>query len=49
MGGPTNEEVRAPPSLGFPHTMLSVKRVKDNMQQAFIEKLFTNHEIKTNV
>jgi len=29
--------------------MLSVKRVKDNMQLAFIEKLFTNHEIRTNV
>jgi hypothetical protein len=30
----------APPS--FPHTMLSVKRVKHNMRLAFIEKLFTN-------
>jgi hypothetical protein len=29
--------------------MLSVKRVKDNMQQAFIEKLFTNREIGTSV
>jgi hypothetical protein len=29
--------------------MLSVKRVKANMQLAFIEKLFTNHEIGTNV
>jgi hypothetical protein len=29
--------------------MLSVKRVKDNMRLAFIEKLFTNHEIETNV
>jgi hypothetical protein len=29
----------------FPHTMLSVKRVKHNMQLAFIEKLFTNCEI----
>jgi hypothetical protein len=33
----------------FPHTMLSVKRVKDNMQLAFIEKLSTNREIGTNV
>ncbi len=29
--------------------MLSVKKVKDNMQLAFIEKLFTNHEIETSV
>ncbi len=43
-GGPINQEVGAPPLLGFPHTMLSVKRVKDNMRLAFIEKLFTNHE-----
>ncbi len=39
----------APPLLGFPHAMLSVKRVKDNMQLAFIEKFFTNCEIGTNV
>jgi hypothetical protein len=45
----TNHEVGAAPPLGFPHTMLSVKRVKDNMRQAFIEKLFINHEIRTNV
>jgi hypothetical protein len=38
-----------PPPLGFPHTMLSVERVKDNMQLAFIEKLFTNRAIKTNM
>jgi hypothetical protein len=37
----------APPS--FPHTMLNVKRVKHNMWLAFIEKLFTNHEIGTSV
>jgi hypothetical protein len=37
----------APPS--FPHTMLSVKRVKHNMRLVFIEKLFTNREIKTSV
>ncbi len=43
------QEAGAPPPLGFPHTMLSVKNVKDNMQLAFIEKLFTNHEIETNV
>jgi hypothetical protein len=29
--------------------MLNVKRVKDNMQLAFIEKLFTNREIGTNM
>jgi hypothetical protein len=33
----------------FPHTMLSVKRVKHNMQLAFIEKLFTNCEIGISV
>jgi hypothetical protein len=49
MGGPINQEVGAPPLLGFPHTMLNVKRVKDNIQLAFIEKLFTNCEIETNV
>jgi hypothetical protein len=47
--GPTNQEARAPPPPGFPHMMLNVKRVKDNMRLAFIEKFFTNHEIKTNV
>jgi len=26
------EEARAPPPSGFPHTMLNVKRVKDNVQ-----------------
>jgi hypothetical protein len=45
----TNQEVGAPPSLGFPHTMLSVERVKDDMRLAFIEKFFTNYEIGTNV
>jgi hypothetical protein len=49
VGGPTNQEARAPPPLGFPHTMLSVKRVKDNMWQGFIEKFFTNREIGTSV
>jgi hypothetical protein len=34
---------------GFPHTMLNVKRVKHNMQLAFIEKLFTNREIGTSM
>jgi len=29
--------------------MLSVKRVKDNMQLAFIERFFTNRKIGTNV
>ncbi len=47
--GPTNQEARAPPPLGFPHTMLSVKRMKDNMWLTFIEKFFTNHAIETNV
>ncbi len=46
-GSPTNQEARASPPPGFPHTMLSVKRVKDNMRLVFIEKLFTNHEIRT--
>jgi hypothetical protein len=44
--GPINQEVGAPPPSGFPHTMLSVKRVKHNMQLAFIEKLFSNYKIK---
>jgi len=43
------QEVRAPPPSGFPHTMLSVKRVKDNIWLAFIEKFFTNCEIGTSV
>ncbi len=47
--GPIIQEARAPPPPGFPHTMLSVKKVKDNMWLAFIEKLFTNREIRTNV
>jgi hypothetical protein len=46
---PINQEARTPPSPGFPHTMLSVKRVKDNMRLAFIEKLFSNRKIGTNV
>ncbi len=29
--------------------MLNVKRVKDNMRLAFIQKFFTNHKIGTNV
>jgi hypothetical protein len=44
-----NQEVGAPPLLGFPHTMLSVERVKDDMRMTFIEKFFTNREIRTNV
>jgi hypothetical protein len=47
--GPTNQEARAPPLPGFPHTMLNVESVKDNMWLAFIEKFFTNHVIETNV
>jgi hypothetical protein len=35
--------------LGFPHTMLSVKKVNHNMRLVFMEKLFTNCEIGTNV
>jgi hypothetical protein len=46
---PINQEARVPPPPGFPHTMLNVKRVKANMRLAFIEKLFTNPEIGTNV
>jgi hypothetical protein len=49
MRGPINQEVRIPPLPGFPHTMLNVKRVKDNMRLAFIEKFFTNYDIRTNV
>jgi hypothetical protein len=45
--GPINQEVGAPPLLGFPHT--NVKRVKDNMRLAFIKKLFTNREIGISV
>jgi len=47
--GSTNQEAWAPSPPGFPHTMLNVKKVKDNMQLAFIEKFFTNHTIKTSV
>jgi hypothetical protein len=43
--GPINQEVGIPPPPGFPHTMLNVKKVKDNMRLTFIEKLFTNREI----
>ncbi len=48
-GGLINQEVGAPPPSGFPHTMLNVKKVKDNMRLAFIEKLFTNRKIGTNM
>jgi hypothetical protein len=47
--GPINQEARAPPPLGFLHTMLSINKVKDNMQLAFIVKFFNNCEIETNV
>jgi len=47
--GSINQEAGAAPPPGFPHTTLSVKRVKDNMQLAFIEKLSTNREIGTSV
>jgi hypothetical protein len=46
MGGLINQEAKAPPLPGFPHTMLSLKRVKDNMWLAFIEIFFSNYEIK---
>jgi hypothetical protein len=48
-GGPINQEAGAPPLPGFPNTILSVKWVKDNMRLAFIEKPFTNREIRTSV
>ncbi len=48
-GGPIKQEVGAPPLPSFPHTMLNVKRMKDNMRLAFIEKLFTNREIEISV
>jgi len=38
-----------PTPQGFPYTMLSVKKVKDNMWQAFIEKLFINCENETSL
>jgi hypothetical protein len=47
--GSTNQNAGAPPPLSFPHTMLNVERAKDNMWLAFIEKLFINCEIGTNV
>ncbi len=47
--GPINQEVGISPPPSFPHTMLNVKKVKDNMRLAFIEKLFTNREIGTNM
>jgi hypothetical protein len=47
--GLINQKVGAPPPPSFPHTMLNVKRVKDNMRLAFIEKLFTNRKIRTSV
>jgi hypothetical protein len=47
--GLINQEVGTPPPPSFPHTMLNVKKVKDNMRLVFIEKLFTNREIGTNV
>jgi hypothetical protein len=36
----SSKEAGAPPPSGFPHTMLNVKKVKDNMRLAFIEKFF---------
>ncbi len=48
-GGPINKEARAPPPPYFPHTMLNVKKVKDNMRLAFIKNFFTNRKIRTNM
>ncbi len=48
-GGLINQEAGTPPLPGFPHTMLNVKKVKDNMRLAFIEKFFTDREIGTSV
>ncbi len=47
--GPINQKVGALAPPGFLHTMLSVKKVKDNMRLAFIEKFITNREIKINM
>jgi hypothetical protein len=47
--GLTNQEARPPPPPGFPHTMLNVEKVKDNMRLTFIEKFFTNRAIGINV
>jgi hypothetical protein len=47
--GPINQEARPSPPSSFPLTMLSVKKMKDNMRLTFIEKLFINHEIGTSV
>ncbi len=47
--GLINQEIWAPPLLSFPHTMLSVKKMKHNMRLAFIKKLFTNREIGISV
>ncbi len=49
MRGSINQEVRTPPPPSFPHTVLNVKMVKDNMWLAFIEKFFTNRKIGTSV
>jgi hypothetical protein len=43
------QEIGAAPPSSFPHTMLSVKKVKDNMWLVFIEKLFINPEIGTSI
>ncbi len=49
VGGMPYQEAGAPPLPVSLHTMLNVERVRDNMRLAFIGKLFTNHEIETNV
>jgi hypothetical protein len=49
IGGPINQEAGALPPPGFPHIMLNVKKVKDNMWLTFIENFFTNRKIKTNM
>jgi hypothetical protein len=47
--GSINQEVGAPPPPSFPHTVLNVKKVKDNMLMVFIEKFFNNRKIRTSV
>jgi hypothetical protein len=42
-----NQPQEVTPPLSFPNTMSSVKRVKDNMQLVFIEKLLTNRAVET--
>ncbi len=45
--GPTKQEVGAKPPPSFRNIVLNIKKVKNNMWIAFIEKLFINYEIGT--